>query len=105
MLMVNACFWNATNTTFHVLINNYIVHRLSLIEREAALSITIFGMLPLSANKLHFLKIKYVAVVFSFKSLMCRVIFLIICITILFFRRSKAGWKCNCCVNQSTEIR
>jgi len=47
MLMVNAFFWNATSTTFHVLINNYIVHRLSLIEREAALSITILGMLPL----------------------------------------------------------
>jgi len=59
MLMVNAFFWNATSTTFHVLINNYIVHRLSLIEREAALSITIFGMLPLSANKLYNLKVFY----------------------------------------------
>jgi len=51
MLMVNAFFWSATRTTFHVLINNYIAHRLGISEREAALSITIFGMLPLSANK------------------------------------------------------
>ncbi|KAF6039470.1 hypothetical protein EB796_002220 [Bugula neritina] len=50
VLMVNAFFWNATNTTFHVLINNYIVHRLSLIEREAALSITIFGGAKLAGS-------------------------------------------------------
>ncbi|KAF6024918.1 hypothetical protein EB796_016755 [Bugula neritina] len=50
VLMVNAFFWNATNTTFHVLINNYIVHRLSLIEREAALSITILGGAKLAGS-------------------------------------------------------
>ncbi|KAF6024916.1 hypothetical protein EB796_016753 [Bugula neritina] len=50
VLMVNALFWNATSTAFHVLINNYIVHRLSLIEREAALSITIFGGAKLAGS-------------------------------------------------------
>ncbi|KAF6024915.1 hypothetical protein EB796_016752 [Bugula neritina] len=50
MLMVNAFFWSATRTTFHVLINNYIAHRLGISEREAALSITIFGGAKLAGS-------------------------------------------------------
>jgi len=43
LLIISGLFWNAANTGYIVLINDYIVNNTELNELEAALGITITG--------------------------------------------------------------